>query len=273
MRNLRNLLRLNSRKGEFRAEGNTIYIYDVIVADEFEAEWMGGVSPKAFIDALKAMNGDVQLRINSPGGDVFGANAISQAIREYDRGQVIAHVDGVAASAASVVAVNAGRLIMAPGSMLMIHNAWTMVAGDKNDMNEWAALLAKVDGMIADQYALKSSGDTGTFATLMDAETWFTPEEALAIGLVDEIAKSPDKAKASARWDLSAFTNLPQDLAPVTTVTTTKTVTVTTEEETETETVTVTEGDPSTLPPEALSGVEIAARRRALEARLRLNAA
>lgn len=269
MHNLRKLYQLNARKGEFRAEGNTIFIYDVIVADEFEAEWVGGVSPKSFVDALSGMNGDVQMRINSPGGDVFGANVMAQAIREYGRGQVIAHVDGVAASAASVIAVNANKLIMAPGSMLMIHNAWMMTAGDKTEMRNAADLLQKVDGMLSEQYALKASGDSGTFSALMEAETWFTPDEALAIGLADEIASVP--AKASNSWDLSVFSKAPQASAPVTTVTTTKTVTVTTEEETETETVTVIDGDLSAVPPDAKFGSEIAARCRALEARLRQN--
>lgn len=207
MKSLRNLLRLNARSGSFKAEGNTIYIYDVIVGDEFEAEFMGGIAPKPFIDALAGMTGDVHLRINSPGGDVFGANTMAQAMREYDRGQLIAHVDGIAASAASVLAVTAGRTVMAPGSLMMIHNAWTVAIGDRNDLLDTASLLEKVDGMLAQTYAEKSGGEAANFADLMNAETWFTPEEAVAAKLADEIAAA--KPKALKQWDLTAYAAAP----------------------------------------------------------------
>lgn len=207
MKSLRNLLRLNARSGTFKAEGNTIYIYDVIVGSEDEAEFWGGVAPKPFIDALRGMSGDVHLRINSPGGDVFGANTMAQAMREYDRGQLIAHVDGIAASAASVLAVTAGRTVMAPGSLMMIHNAWTVAIGDRNDLLDTASLLEKVDGMLAQTYAEKSGGDAATFADLMNAETWFTPEEAVAAKLADEIAAA--KPKALKQWDLTAYAAAP----------------------------------------------------------------
>lgn len=272
MQNLRSLLRLNARKGEFKAEANTIYLYDMIVGDELEAEWMGGVAPKPFIDALKAMTGTVHLRINSPGGDVFAANAMAQAMREYP-GEIIAHVDGVAASAASVLTVVADKAVMAPGSLLMIHKAWTMAVGDSTALLETAALLEKVDGMLAQTYAEKSGKDAAGFAEMMAAETWFTPEEAIAAGLADEVAEAKSKAKAMARWDLSAFAAAPHAAAPVTTVTTTRTVTTTTEEEVETETVEVIEGDPSTLPPDNTGNTEIEARARQHAVRMLLHAA
>lgn len=268
MNQLRSLLRLNARKGEFKAEANTIYLYDVIVSDEADAEW-GGVAPKAFIDALKAMSGTVHLRINSPGGDVFGATAMAQAMREY-KGEIVAHIDGLAASAASVIAAGADRVVMAPGSMLMIHNSWTLAFGNRNDFRATADLLEKVDGQIAQAYAAKSGGTAADFAPLMDAETWFTPEEAVSAKLADEIAA--DKPKAYASWDLSVFAKAPQAMAPVTTVTTCRTVTTTIEEEVETETVEVIQGDPAMAPADAALS-EIAARQRKANADLRRNPA
>jgi ATP-dependent Clp protease, protease subunit len=208
MKNLRNLLRLNAKRGEFKAEANTIWLYDMIVGDEMEAEWCGGVAPKPFIDALGAMTGTVHLRINSPGGDVFAATAMAQAMREYS-GEIIAHVDGVAASAASVLAVVADKTIMAPGSLLMIHNAWTMTYGDSNDLKETAALLEKVDGMLAQTYADKAGTPAAGFATMMAAETWFTPEEAVAAKLADEVVQAKANAQALGRWDLTAFAAVP----------------------------------------------------------------
>lgn len=266
IQNLLNLLGSNAKRGgSFKAEANTIYIYDVIVGSDLEAEWFGGVAPKPFIDALKGMTGDVHLRINSPGGDVFGANAMAQAMREYKNGQIIAHVDGIAASAASVLAVTADRTVMAPGSLMMIHNAWTLALGNRHDLLDVAALLEKIDGMLAQTYATKSGGDAAEFATMMDAETWFTPEEALSANLANEIAGAEPKAMAS--WDLSVFANVPKAAAPL--VTRTTTVTETTEicTEVQTETVEVISGDPASAPADA-SVNEIENRKRRLAARL-----
>lgn len=261
--NLIKLLGSNAKRGTFKAEANTIYIYDVIVGSELEAEWFGGVAPKPFIDALKSMNGDVHLRINSPGGDVFGANAMAQAMREYKNGQIIAHVDGVAASAASVLAITAGQTIVAPGSLMMIHNAWTIAAGDRHDFLDTAAILEKVDGMLAQAYATKSGGKAEAFAKMMDAETWFTPEEAVAAGLATAIAEAPSSASASSSWDLSAFARAPKVAAAAPTVIRTTTVTETTEvcTEVETETVEVLSGDPAAAPADSGQN-EIEARRR-----------
>jgi ATP-dependent protease ClpP protease subunit len=211
---LANLLASNAAKGSFRAEGNTIFIYDMIVGSDLEAEWFGGVSPGRFQAQLAAMTGPVALRINSPGGDVFGARAIVQAMREYP-GEITAHVDGYAASAASLIAVGAGRLVMAEGSFLMIHKAWTLAMGNADEMLATAELLEKVDGTLADTYAAKGKGDAAHYAALMTAETWFTPAEALAEGLADDVVQAPAKAAAtsSTTWNLSAYQRPPAPVA------------------------------------------------------------
>jgi ATP-dependent protease ClpP protease subunit len=203
---LRALLASNAKRGSFRAEGNTIYVYDMIVSDDFEAEWMGGVSPAAFIEKLSGLSGDVAVRINSPGGDVMGAVAMCQAMREY-AGTITVHVDGWAASAASVLAVAAPKVVMAPGSFMMIHKAWTIGIGNSDDMLATAELLEKVDGSIAESYAAKAGGDAAPFLELMAKETWFTAAEAVEARLADEVAG--DKPKAMGRWDLSAFAAAP----------------------------------------------------------------
>jgi ATP-dependent Clp protease protease subunit len=210
--NLLNLYRANARRGQFRAEGQTLILYDVIVASDADAEWFGGVSAESFTKALRGMSGPVALRINSPGGDVFAGRAMAQAIREYP-GEVTAHIDGVAASAASLLAVIAAKTIMAPGSMLMIHNAWTIAMGNAADFTATAGLLEKIDGTLADDYAAKSGKPAADWRPLMDAETWFTAAEAVDIGLADEVAADPRAAaaepKAQARWDLSAYDRAP----------------------------------------------------------------
>jgi ATP-dependent protease ClpP protease subunit len=204
-----NLLSANAKRGSFKAEGNTLFLYDVICGSDDEAAFYGGVSPQAFAGAMKAMTGPVHLRINSPGGDVFGAVAMAQAMREYD-GEVIAHIDGYAASAASVIAVAASKAIMAPGSFMMIHKAWTLGVGNSDDLLATASLLEKIDATLADTYAKKSGKEPKMFADLMAKETWFTPQEAIDAGLADEIAEQPTSAKALAAWDMSAFAAAPK---------------------------------------------------------------
>lgn len=200
----------NKGKGEFRAEGNTIWLYDAIATDEEEAMWFGGIAPASFIAALKACSGPVTLRINSPGGSVFGAQAVVVAMREYPDA-ITAQVDSIAASAASVIAAECARCIMVPGSMLMIHKAWGMVVGNEDDLRGTADLLAKIDGLIAGSYARRSDGASDHFLELMRAETWFSPEEAIAEGLADEI-KGENSQRPAAKWNLSAFANAPAEV-------------------------------------------------------------
>lgn len=217
---LLNLLATNRCRGEFRAEtgtgeagaGNVIYLYDAIVSSKIEAEWWGGVDAETFAQALRGMSGDVALRINCPGGDVFAGRAMAQAIRDYP-GQVTAYVDGYAASAASFVTSAADRVVMADGAMLMIHKAWTMAWGNTDDLTATALLLAKIDGTIAATYenAAKKRGVTCSadeFTVLMAAESWFTGPEAIEHGLADEIAA--ESVKPAARWDFSAYANGPK---------------------------------------------------------------
>lgn len=208
--NLLNLFRANARRGSFRAEGQTLYLYDVIVASDADAEWLGGVSAESFTKTLRGMSGPVALRINCPGGDVFAGRAMAQAIREYP-GEITAHVDGVAASAASLLAVTAARTVMAPGSMLMIHNAWTIAMGNTADFTATAALLEKIDATLADDYAAKSGQPADTWRPLMAAETWFTAEGAVEAGLADEVAPraAAPEARMAATWDLSVYDGAP----------------------------------------------------------------
>lgn len=197
----------NKGKGEFRAEDGTIWLYDTVASDDDEAMWAGGVSPRQFIAALAQTTGPVTLRINSPGGSVFGAQAMVAAMRAHPH-SITAQVDSIAASAASVIAAEASKLVMAPGAMLMIHRAWGMVIGNEEDMRQTADLLAKIDGNIAETYARRAEGDKEEYLALMAAETWFTAEEAVAAKLADGIIEENNQ-RPQARWDLSAFANAP----------------------------------------------------------------
>lgn len=204
------LLRDNAdRPRDFRvvAKGNDeaeIYIYDVIGEDWWTG---GGVTADKFMKAVdESKASTIHLRINSPGGDVFEARAI---VSYMQRSNVtfIAHVDALAASAASVIAVAASEVLMAPGSMMMIHNAWTLAMGDKHAMRDTAALLEKIDGTIADDYAAKTGLSCEEIAAKMDAETWLTPEEATQQGFADSIEEKAAKAKNA--WNLAAYSKAP----------------------------------------------------------------
>ena len=208
MRQLHRLIQANRGRGQpIRSEGNRLVVYDVIVASDSDAAWMGGISAEAFARELRAMAGDVELRINSPGGDVFAARAMAQAMREHP-GKITAYVDGVAASAASLLAVSASETVMAPGSMMMIHEAWTMALGNKGDFLATAALLEKSDASIVETYQAKAGGDPAEWAALMAAETWYTGAEAVEAGLADRLAQDKPAA-AQAAWDLGVYDNAP----------------------------------------------------------------
>jgi membrane-bound ClpP family serine protease len=120
----------------------------------------------------------------------------------------VGHNDSLAASAGSVILVACDEVIVAPGSMTMIHNAWTLAMGDKNVMLDTASLLEKIDGTIANQYAAKTGMKREDIAALMDAETWLTAEEAVSQGFADSIEEKAVKAKNA--WNLRAYAKAPE---------------------------------------------------------------
>ena len=187
-----------------------VFLYEAVVSDEAEAEYWGGVAPQPFVKALREIKaGTIHLRINSPGGSVFAARAIEQALREHPA-KVIAHIDGLAASAATFIAMAADEIVIAPGSLFMIHKAWSIAFGNADDMMETAGLLEKIDGTLVDTYAARTGGDKAQIADWMAAETWFTADEAVQHGFADKVAGQG----ASARWDLSAYAKAPAQQAP-----------------------------------------------------------
>lgn len=184
----------------------TIYLYDVIGEDFWTG---GGVTASQFAADINALRNaaTIHLRFNSPGGDVFDGRAICAALDAHPARKV-GHVDGLAASAASFILMHCDEVEMTDGAMLMIHNGHTMAAGDRRVFGKRIALLEKVDGAIADDYARRVSVDREQVVAWMDAETWFTAAEAIETGLVDRIA-SGDGSKARNAWNLAAYANAP----------------------------------------------------------------
>ena len=188
-----------------------LYVYDVI-----DSYW--GASAKDLVEALDAA-GDkvVHLHVNSPGGDVFEARAMVSAVRARQQrgGKVISYIDGLAASAATYLALAGNEVHISDGGMFMVHNSWTLAWGNKSELRSTADLLDKIDGTISADYARKTGASVDQIAAWMDAETWFTGPEALAAGFVDSVIEPPkaDDSKA-ARWNLSAYANAPKPAEP-----------------------------------------------------------
>ena len=153
------------------------------------------------IQQLAGVDGDVVVRVNSGGGDVYEGLAIMNALRAHP-GEVLVIVEGLAASAASFIAVGGGtRVVCRPHAELMIHEAWAMADGNAADMTKAAGDLDRVSGNLASIYADRAGGDPGVWRERMRAETWFSAEEALAAGLVDAVedARAPVKPAALGR--------------------------------------------------------------------------
>jgi len=196
---------------------NTPRRYEVVAKSEDEAEiylYEGiggyfGIDAGQFVKDLKAIKAStVHLRINSPGGEVNGARAIATAISQH-RAKFVVHIDGIAASAASFLMLAADEIEISNGAFVMIHAPLTVTVGNAADHTATAELLTKyAEGMAAD-YSRRTGKDLATVQAWMDAETWFTAQEAVDAGLADRIVETVSPKN---EWDLSAFKNTPEAL-------------------------------------------------------------
>ncbi|ACL77129.1 Clp protease ClpP [Heyndrickxia sporothermodurans] len=173
-------------------EERTLYLNGVISEETW---WGDEVTPKIFKDELLAGTGDITVWINSPGGDVFAAAQIYNMLMEYT-GKVTVKIDGLAASAASVIAMAGGDVYMSPVSMLMIHNPSTIAIGDSEEMLRAKALLDEVKESIINAYELKTGLSRTKLSHLMDAESWMNANKAIELGFADKImfmeSETPD---------------------------------------------------------------------------------
>lgn len=174
-----------------------------------------GTTADQFVKDLRAVTAPtINLHINSPGGDVFDGIAIHNALKAHPA-QVNVHVDALAASIASVIAMAGDTVHMPPSAYLMIHNAWSFAIGDAIELRKTADLLDKINGTIADVYAARGSKTAEEFKALMSAETWLTAQEAVDAGLADVITADAEETTASqakAAFDLSLFRRVPEAL-------------------------------------------------------------
>ena len=167
----------------------TISIYDVIGQDWWTGE---GVTSKRIAGALRAVGKKpVTVNLNSPGGDMFEGLAIYNLLREHPA-EVTVRIMGLAASAASIIAMAGDRIEMGLGSFLMIHNSWGGVVGDQHDMLEANRTFAEFDAAMADIYAARTGAKASDIAKMMNDETWLRAEAAIDAGFADATFDAPE---------------------------------------------------------------------------------
>ena len=160
--------------------------------------WYGDeVTPGLFREELNAGEGDITVWINSPGGDVFAAAQIYNMLKEYP-GNVEVRIDGMAASAASVVAMAGDRISMSPVAMMMIHNPMTVAMGDHKAFQQAMDMLEEVKESIINAYELKTGQSRTVISHMMDDETWFNAKKAVELGFADDILYTDGEAKQEA---------------------------------------------------------------------------
>ena len=154
-----------------------------------EESWFDDeVTPQLFKDELMSGSGDITVWINSPGGDCVAAAQIYNLLMDY-KGNVTVKIDGIAASAASVVAMAGTKVLVSPVSMLMIHNPMTVAMGNSEEMQKAIEMLSEVKESIINAYEIKTNMSRAKISHLMDAETWMDANKAVELGFADEIMK------------------------------------------------------------------------------------
>ena len=180
---------------------------EVLIYDEIGAY---GVTAKGFLAELGALPDDapIDLRLNSPGGSVFDAVAIYNALSRH-AGSITVWIDGIAASAASYIAMAGDEIIMPENAFLMIHDPSGLVMGTAADMRDMAGTLDKIAASMTRAYASKSGKPDEDIAALMAAETWLDAKDALELGFIDRMA---EPVKLAASFDVARFRNAPNEL-------------------------------------------------------------
>lgn len=205
------------------SEGDaSISIYEVIGEDPWTG---GGVTVKRIDAALRSIGSkDVTVNINSPGGDVFEGIAIYNRLREH-QGKVNVKVLGLAASAASIIAMAGDNIQVGASSFIMIHNAWVLAIGNRHDMREVADFLEPFDRALADVYVARTGQELAAVQAAMDAETWMNGSQAVELGYADavlaadamttdeEVSDEEDGVKALRRAEMALCHDMPRSAA------------------------------------------------------------
>lgn len=182
-------------------EPRTLYLNGVIA----EESWFeDDVTPAVFKSELESGTGDIVVWINSPGGDCIAASQIYTMLMDYPH-EVTVKIDGIAASAASVIAMAGTTVFMAPTAMMMIHNPLTVALGDSAEMKKAISMLDEVKESIINAYEIKTGMDRVKLSKLMDDETWLNANKAVELGFADEMLFQPEQKTATNAWSSYTF--------------------------------------------------------------------
>ncbi len=170
----------------------TLYL-DGTIADE--SWWGDEITPKLFRDELFSGEGDITIWVNSPGGDVIAASQIYAMLVDYPH-NITVKIDGIAASAASVVAMAGTKVLMAPTALMMLHNPFTIAIGDSEEMQKAIDMLAEVKESIINAYQIKTNQSRVKISHWMDSETWMNANKAIELGFADGILEDEKRKTA-----------------------------------------------------------------------------
>ena len=187
--------------------GERVLYFDGEISEE--TWWGDEVTPKMFRDELFKDIGDITIWLNSPGGDCVAASQIYTMLMDYPH-SVTVKIDGIAASAASVIAMAGTKVLMAPTALMMIHNPLTIAIGDSEEMRKAIDMLAEVKESIVNAYQIKTSQSRAKISHLMDAETWMNANKAIELGFADDIledAKRKNSEDVTFAFSRRAVTN------------------------------------------------------------------
>lgn len=199
------------RKPNLKIESNADGSADIWILDDIGPTWLGMVGAKGLAEQLEAL-GDVKtlnVHINSMGGDAFEGQAIHSLLAKHPA-EVVVDVEGAALSAAATIAMAGDKIRMAKHAILMIHNPWTIAAGESEDLRKTADVLDKVKGSIAGILADRSGNDVEAVAELMDAETWMNAEEAVEAGFATELIVNKTADNSALASAVERYQNAPE---------------------------------------------------------------
>ena len=169
----------------------TLFLNGTIAEDSWFDD---DVTPKLFRDELMAGSGDITVWLNSPGGDCVAAAQIYNMLMDY-KGSVTVKIDGIAASAASVIAMAGTKVLMSPVSTMMIHNPMTIAYGNSDEMQKAIEMLQEVKESIINAYEIKTGLSRAKLSHLMDAETWMDANKAVELGFADGILQRSNETE------------------------------------------------------------------------------
>lgn len=204
----KNQMVLNQETQEQMPE-RTLFLNGTIAEDSWFDD---DVTPQLFKDELFAESGDVTIWINSPGGDCVAAAQIYNMLMDY-KGNITIKIDGIAASAASVIAMAGTKVLMSPVSMMMIHNPATVAWGDSAEMQKAIDMLSEVKESIINAYEIKTGMSRAKLSHLMDAESWMNANKAVELGFADDIlhrsgeTEDSEQPQIAMMFDKAAVTN------------------------------------------------------------------